>query len=293
FGTGYARSRYYCDYLRPVLAGATMADLRRYRFPDPADPARFEGLAERAAGLYEDTGYALVGGTLPCLFYHGWVLRGMEQFMVDLLADPAFAGELMDRITDWHLAFMDRYLDAVGPYISYQWVGDDWGVQHGQLISTAMFREVVAPRFERIIGFIKSRTAARVCYHTCGSTAWVIQDLIDLGVDIVHPLQANADGNDPVSLKREFGGRIVFHGNTDNQGVFHRSAEEVTADALYRLRHLAPGGGYIFSSGHNIQANMPPENILALYAAAREYGTYPIDTGRIDRELERLRTVSP
>lgn len=289
FGTGYERSEYYCDYLHPVLAKATREDLRRYRFPDPGDPARFEGLAERAAGLYEGTGYALVGGNIATLFYHGWVLRGMEQFMVDLISDRPFADELMDRIVDWHLAFMDRYLDEIGDYIEYQWVGDDWGVQHGQLISTAMFREVVAPRFKKLIDFIKSRTAARVCYHTCGSTAWVMEDLIDLGVDIVHPLQANADGNDPVALKRDFGGRMVFHGNTDNQGVFHRDVKEVTADALYRLRRLAPGGGYLFSSGHNIQANMPPENILALYAAAREYGAYPIDTVRIDGELERLR----
>jgi uroporphyrinogen decarboxylase len=288
FGSGYVRSEYYCDYLHPVLANATLEDLKRYRFPDPRDQARFEGLKEKAEGQYNNTGYALVGSQLPNLFYTGWVLRGMEQFMVDVVTDRAFADELMDRIVDWHIAFMDRYLDEIGDYIEYQWVGDDWGVQHGQLISTAMFREVVAPRFRKIIDFIKSKTRAKVCYHTCGSTAWVMEDLIDLGVDIVQPLQANADGNDPVSLKREFGGRMVFHGNTDNQGTFHRSREEVIADALYRLRHLAPGGGYIFSSGHNIQANMPPENILALFETARTYGTCPIDTDRIDAELERL-----
>lgn len=119
---------------------------------------------------------------------------------------------------------------------------------------------------------------------------WVMEDLIDIGVDIVQPLQANAAGNeDPEKLKKDFGDRIVFHGNTNNQGVFHKSKEEIIADALYRIKHLAPGGGYIFSSGHNIQANMAPGNILALFETAREYGSYPIDTERIDEELKRLK----
>jgi uroporphyrinogen decarboxylase len=153
-----------------------------------------------------------------------------------------------------------------------------------------MFRDMVAPRFKKIIDFIKTKTSANIIYHTCGSTYFLIQDLIDIGVDIVQPLQANADGNqDPAKLKKDFGAQIVFHGNTDNQGVFHKTKEEVIADALYRIRYLAPGGGYIFSSGHNIQANMLPENILALFETARKYGTYPIDTDRIDKEMEKLR----
>jgi uroporphyrinogen decarboxylase len=162
-------------------------------------------------------------------------------------------------------------------------------VQNGPLISLKMFREMVAPRFKKMIDFIRTKTKEKVIYHTCGATRWVIEDLIDIGVDIVQPLQANAAGNqDPSTLKDDFGGRIAFHGNTDNQGVFHRSRDEVVSDALYRIRYLAPGGGYIFSSGHNIQANMPPENILALFNTAQEYGTYPIDIQRIDGELERI-----
>ena len=115
-----------------------------------------------------------------------------------------------------------------------------------------------------------------------------------MGVDVIQPVQANARGNENAErLKREYGKRIMFHGNTNNQGVFHRSPEEVMADALYRIRHLAPGGGYIFSSGHNIQGNMPPENILAFFNTAKEYGTYPIDTARIDAELEELASLRP
>jgi uroporphyrinogen decarboxylase len=201
-----------------------------------------------------------------------------------------FANYLMDKIVEWDIALLDGILSEIGECIEYQWIGDDWGVQHGPLIAPKMFRDIVAPRFKKIIDFIKSKTKAKVIYHTCGATYWVMEDLIEIGVDIVQPLQANAAGNeDPEKLKKEFGGRMIFHGNTNNQGVFHKSKEEVIADALYRIRHLAPGGGYIFSSGHNIQANMPPENILALFETAREYGTYPIDTDRIDEKLKSLR----
>ena len=291
FGTGYERSEFYCDYSEPVLVDATMEDLKRYTFPDPRDAARFEGLREKAQELYEKTDYALIGGNIQALFYIGWVLRGMEQFMMDIVINREFADYLMDRIVEWHVSFLDCYLSEIGEYIEYHWIGDDWGVQNGPLISLEMFREMVAPRFKKMIDFIETKTKAKVIYHTCGATQWVIEDLIDIGVDIVQPLQANAAGNqDPSKLKDDFGGRIAFHGNTDNQGVFHRSRDEVVADALYRIRYLAPGGGYIFSSGHNIQANMPPENILALFNTAQEYGTYPIDTLRIDGELERIQT---
>jgi len=291
FGTGYERSEYYCDYLHPVLADATFEDIKRYKFPDPRDSARFEGLRERAQNLYEKTDYALISGNLQAVYYICWVLRGMEQFMVDTVINRECAEYLLDRVLDWNMAFVDEYLSAIGDFIEYHWVGDDWGVQNGPLVSPKMFKELVAPRFRKMIDFVKSKTDAKVIYHTCGSTDWVMEDLIEIGVDIVQPLQANATGNeDPARLKKMFGDRMVFHGNTNNQGVFHKSKNEVIADVLYRIRYLAPGGGYIFSSGHNIQANMPPENILALFDTAKEYGTYPIDTERINAELERCKT---
>ncbi len=289
FGTGYERSEFYCDYQHPVLADATFEDIKRYTFPDPRDSARFEGLREQARNLYEKTDYALISGNLQAVYYICWVLRGMEQFMVDTVSNRECAEYLLDRVLDWNMAFVDEYLSAIGDFIEYHWIGDDWGVQNGPLVSPKMFKELVAPRFKKLIDFVKSRTDAKVIYHTCGSTDWVMEDLIEIGVDIVQPLQANAAGNeDAARLKSMFGDRMVFHGNTNNQGVFHKSKNEVIADALYRIRHLAPGGGYIFSSGHNIQANMPPENILALFDTAREYGTYPIDTEKIDAGLTRL-----
>jgi uroporphyrinogen decarboxylase len=119
-----------------------------------------------------------------------------------------------------------------------------------------------------------------------GSTYWCIDDLLDMGVDIVRPIQPNAKGNDTERLKKEFGAKLCFHGGTNNQGVFHEDIHILTIDTLKRIKDLAPGGGYIFSSGHNIQANMSPENIIRLFELRREFGKYPINIGNIEKMIE-------
>jgi uroporphyrinogen decarboxylase len=192
----------------------------------------------------------------------------------------------MDSIVDWNMRFFDKFYEEIGDLIDVFWVGDDWGIQSGPLISPDYFRAEVVPRFKKMISFIKTKTDAKCCYHTCGSTYWCLDDLIEMGVDIVQPLQANAEGNDTKIIKKEFGDRLVFHGGTNNQGVFHKDIHTLTIDTLTRIKDLAPGGGYIFSSGHNIQANMPPENIIRLFELGREYGKYPIDIDSIDARIE-------
>jgi uroporphyrinogen decarboxylase len=294
FGTGLKKCGLYCDIAEPVLANATIEDIKRYKFPDPTDPVRFEGLRDQAKELYDKTDYAIIAGNQFAIYYICWVLRGIRQFTEDSILDKRMSAYLMDKIVDWDIAFLDGYLDEVGDYVEWVWVVDDWGVQDGPFISPKMFEEELVPRFQKIIDFIKRKADVKICYHTCGATYWALDYFIELGVDILHPMQANAKGNeDAEKLKREYGDKFVFHGNTNNQGVFHKSQEEVIADALYRIKYLAPGGGYIFSSGHNIQANMPPENIMAFFNTAQEYGIYPIDVGKIDEKLRELAGKRP
>lgn len=294
FGTYYKRCGYYSDFSKPVLADASFEDIKKYQFPNPRDSSRFDGLYEKSKQLYEETDYALVGGYLPSIYYNAWVLRGMEQFLEDTLLRPKLADYLMDKIMEYHINFLDEYLSKVGKYIELQWIGDDWGLQHGTFLSPKMMKESIIPRFKKIITFIKSKTNAKVIYHSCGATYDLLNDFLEMGVDVIQPVQANALGNENAQrLKKDFGDRIVFHGNTNNQGVFHKSKEEVMADALYRIKNLAPGGGYIFSSGHNIQANMPPESILTLFNTAKEYGKYPIDIPKIDKKLGELLKIRP
>lgn len=293
FGSGFRRTEFYAECVAPPLAGKSLEEIKRYRFPDPVDPARFRGLEEKARSLYESTGYGLVSGPIICLDYIRWILRGLQESVMDTAEDSPAQDYLLDAILEWQMAFGGALLEEIGEHIEFFWVGDDWGGQGGPFYSPETFRKVFKPRIARLIAHLKTKTEAKCAYHCCGSVRWAMEDMIDMGVDILHPLQPNAAGNeDTGSIKREFGERIGFHGGTNNQGLFHGDRDPLLADTLGRLRDLAPGGGYIFSSGHNIQANMPPGNLLAFFESAREYGRYPVDAARIDREIRRLGTTA-
>ncbi len=293
FGTKYVRCGLYCDIGDPVMKNFTLRDLKQYKWPDPRDKKISEGLKEQAKALYNNTDYALVSGWQPAIFYFGWELRGIEQFTMDTLINKEFAAYLMDALTDWIVEYLDNILSEISEYVEYQWYADDWGVQNGPFISPEQFRDEMMPREKKIFDLVHSK-GPKVCHHTCGATAWVISDLSDIGVDIVHPVQSNAFGNENAKiLKEQYGDLITFHGNTNNQGLFHKSKEHVIADALYRIKYLGPGGGYIFSGGHNIQVNCPPENILALFDTAYDFGTYPINEEKIDNRIKELLVVRP
>jgi uroporphyrinogen decarboxylase len=289
FGTTYRRVGFYADNVDPVLRGKSFAEVRAYKFPDPTDASRFTGLREKARRLHSGTDYALVSGAMLCFDYIRWVLRGLEDATADLLEDPRMAEYMMDAVVDWMIAYGEGIMDAVGDVIEFFWVGDDWGGQGGPFYSPQMFRSLFKPRIARLIGAMKKKTRAKCAYHCCGSVRWAIPDLMEAGVDILHPLQPSAEGNgDSAGIKSQFGGGLSFHGGTNNQGLFHGAQGPMEIDTLKRLRDLAPGGGYIFSSGHNVQANMPAENIDRLFAIGREFGRYPIDAAAINSRIAYL-----
>lgn len=277
-GVYYKRCGYYCDFKGHPLANAdSIADLKKFRMSDPTDPQRFAGLREKAKNLYENTDKALVAGSLASLYYVAWSLRGYEDFMADIAADPPFANYILDMITEWYLAFMDCYLKEIGEYVQIMWAGDDWGSQYGPLINPDEFRSNVLPRFKKIITFMKDRSKAKLAYHSCGSVLWCMDDFIEMGVDIIQPLQANAaQMGDSQKIKQQYYKRLALHGGLDNQGKFHTTQEAVIEDAKYRIMSLAPGGGYLYATGHNIQANCPPENIVAIFETIKQFGNYPI-----------------
>ena len=294
FGSTFKRVGYYADCVLPALKGKRLAEIKAYRFPDPEHPDRFRGMREKAERMHRSTSYALVSGALFCLDYLRWVLRGLEDSILDTAENSPAQEYLLDAILEWMMAYGGRILDQIGDHIEFFWVGDDWGTQSGCFYGPSTFRRVFKPRIGKLISHLKSKTGARCAYHCCGSVYWAVGDLIDVGVDILHPLQPNAkDNEDTARIKREFGHRITFHGGTNNQGLFHRSAAELSVDTLGRISDLAPGGGYIFSSGHNIQATTPPGNIVELFQLARVFGTYPIDHPRIERERKKRTAQIP
>jgi len=286
FGVVYKKVGYYADCLTPPLRGKSFEEIKAFKFPDSEDLSRFEGLRLKAKKFHGNTESSIWAGVVSSLFYFAWIIRGLEDFMTDIYTSPKAAKYLMDKIVDWNMKFFKGFYSEIGKYIDVFWIGDDWGIQEGPIISPVYFRKEIVPRFRKMISFIKTMTKAKCCYHSCGSTYWCMGDLLDMGVDIVHPIQANAKGNDTEKLKKEFGAKICFHGGTNNQGVFHKDIHILTIDTLKRIKDLAPGGGYIFSSGHNIQANMLPENIIKLFELGREFGKYPINIGNIEKRIE-------
>ncbi len=268
---------YYYDIDAVPLAEAeTDADLARHPWPDPADPARIAGLAPavRAARAAGDK-VLMVCGASPGLWEHSWYLFGVEQAYVNLGGNPGVMEALAERLLAWQLAYWDMVLAAVGADVDIVQLNEDLGGQHGPLMAPAVFRRIYKPRLSRLIRGIRARTAARIYLHSCGSVYRMIPDLIECGVDILNPLQVNAAEMDSARLKREFGKDLTFWGGGCDPVVMATGTPRQVADEVRRrIDDLAPGGGFVFGSVHNIQANVPPENIVAMFDTAREAGGY-------------------
>jgi uroporphyrinogen decarboxylase len=270
------QTAYYAEMIEPPLAQASIDDLENYAWPDPGDPGRYRGLAERVKRLYETTDYALVAAAISeGIFEKAQALRGMQRFFEDLLINREFAAGLIDKILNIQLAIFDRYLSVVGPYVEMVETSDDYGMQAGPLISPQLYREMLKPAHRRLNSFIRQRTRAKIYLHSCGSIADMLDDLIDAGVDVINPVQPRAKDMDSAVLKRRFGTRVVFHGGVDEQYVLpHGSVEEVREEVTRRIRAFAPGGGYIFAPAHNIQDDVSPENVITMFETALEVGRY-------------------
>lgn len=279
WGVYRKRCGYYCDSVRAPLAGKSKEEIARFPFPDPTESSRFRGLREEARRLHESTSYALMAGQAASLYYSSAELRGFEEYMGDIAREPELISRLVDRVLEWMMEFTGRYLDEIGDYIEAWWMGDDWGMQTGPIMNPQTFRAVFKPRYRRLLDLVKSKTKAKVCLHTCGATYWILSDLADMGVDVVHPLQPTARGNeDPVRIKKEFGHCLSFYSNIANTTILPQGRpQDVVEEVRRKIGALAPGGGYIFSAGHNIQGDVPPANIVALFDTAYEAGTYPLN----------------
>ncbi|MCX6090083.1 MAG: hypothetical protein NTX88_06925 [Candidatus Atribacteria bacterium] len=269
---------FYDDNIAQPLAGCTLEDIKKYRMPNPTDPARFVGLRERAKTFYDHTSYAVMGGNAASLFYLSSELMGYQEYMERLVYEPDLIEALVDRILEWEVDFFNAYLEEVGDVIEVVWMGDDWGIQTGPIMSPKMFRKIFKDRYRIFIDAVRKKTNAKVALHSCGSVLWIMGDLIDVGIDVLHPLQATAaEMGNPARIKEMYGDRLVFYSNISNQSILPQGTpDEVRAEAKNKIKYLAPGGGYIFSAGHNIQADVPPENIIALFDTAYQYGRYPI-----------------
>jgi uroporphyrinogen decarboxylase len=254
------------DMVAHPLAEATTADLETYVWPDVEDPARYAGLGDLARDLHSETPYAVCCSTGDTtIFDRAWMLRGMEQFLVDLLTDPQFATALLDWVAQLQHRRHECFLAEVGPYVDAILIGDDMGTQQGPLIRPALYRALIKPYHRRYIELIKHLSPARVIMHACGSVTELVDDYIEIGVDALHPMQVSAVGMSPQSLKQRFGGRIAFWGGIDTQHLLpHGSPDDVRMGVREVIRTMGLEGGYVLAAVHNIQDDVPPENVWAM-----------------------------
>ena len=266
----------YMDITHHPLADATIADIADYPWPRGDDPGRFAGLRERALAIRDETPYAVVSGISGVIYEICWYMRGLERWMIDTLEQPEFCGAVLERTLGFWLDWFDAFLSEVGDVVDVIMIGDDIAGQSGPLFRPEFYRRVVKPRQKKLVQTIRSRTGAKIWYHTCGACRAFIPDLLDNGIDVLNPVQISAADMDPAGLKDEFGDRLSFWGGgIDAQHVLpHADPATVREHVRRSLEAFKPGGGYVFNNVHNIQAGVPPENVLAMYDAAYEYGFY-------------------
>jgi len=266
----------YMDITLHPLAGASVRDVRDYPWPKGDDPGRFAGLRERALRIRSETPYAVISGISGVIYEFGWYLRGLEQWFCDLLTAPEFCEAVLDEVLKYWLDWFRLFLDEAGDVVDVIMIGDDLAGQDGPLFNPEIYRRLVKPRQKRLVQYIRSRTQAKIWYHTCGSCLAHIPDLIDNGIHIINPVQTSAKNMDPLELKRRFGRGLVFWGGgCDAQHVLPRGTpRDVAANVRANLAAFMPGGGYVFSGIHNIQGEVPPENIVAMFDTAHDHGRY-------------------
>lgn len=261
----------------PLVGDIEAADLDAFPWPDPADPGRYEGMAEAARRIADEERRAVYIGSICAGITETYFrLRGYEDGYMDLVARPGMARRVMERVLEIKLDYWEHVLAVVGDDVDVLGEADDLGGQLAPLFSPEIYRELVKPLHAQLFGFLRSRSQARVFLHSCGAIRPLIPDLIDIGVDILNPVQVSAPGMDSAELKREFGPDLVFWGGAvDSQGVLGRaSVDEVRDEARRRVDDLRSGGGFVFASVHNIQANVPAEHVLAMWQVIEERGRY-------------------
>jgi uroporphyrinogen decarboxylase len=269
----------YSPYRAPLADAVTPSEIENYSWPAVAADERMSAMATAARRLYEETDRALVVG--PCclgFFQMGWLLRGFETFAKDLVLEPRLAEALLERILELKMAYWEALLPQVSKYVLVIREEDDYAMQDRLMISPATFRRYFKPRWRRLFDLIRKRAGheVHIFFHSCGAIRPLIPDLIEMGVEILNPVQVSAKGMDTYDLKATFGDTLTFWGGgIDTQQVLpHGTPQAVRAEIRRRITDLAPGGGFVFSAVHNIQSDVPLENLVAMWEALEEFGSY-------------------
>jgi uroporphyrinogen decarboxylase len=278
FGIKRKKVGEYMEIISPPLNGAEIYDIKNYRFPDPEDKGWLLGVEERARNLSENSSYAVVlGMSLDGVFESGTYLFGFEDFLINLYTEKKLVNYFFDKLIEFETTFWSFVLKRIGKYIDIIELGDDMANQRQLFFSKEIYREMIKPRHLTLFSSIKKYTQAKLFLHCCGSVVEIIDELIDVGIDILNPVQPGAFDMRAKDLKNKFGNSICFHGGIDEQYYLSRAnMNEFTKEVKRVIREFTPNGGYILAPAHNIQSDTSPGKIVKLYEIAVNYGIYPI-----------------
>ena len=267
---------YYDMYQHPLANATSLEELRAHPLPDPLDDGRFVNLRSQAeAAFSQGKAVALSGPCAGIAEVYSW-MRGFEQYYVDLALNQTLVAYMLDRLVEWKCAFWKRALQEIGDLVNVVVEADDLGGQTSSLMSPKTYRSLIQPRHKQLFAFIKEQAPVKLFYHTCGAVRALIPDLINAGIDILNPVQISSPGMELGALKHDFGRDLVFWGGgVDTQHVLDTATPDQVREHVKRnIEVLAPGGGFIFAAVHDIQANVPPENFIAMWEAWKTYGVY-------------------
>jgi len=266
------RGGFYFDRL-DKYPGAARVDVETFQ-PPLLSNEDLDHLAAEAEAFYENTDKAIMAAMGPPFeLFFGLGTGDFQTWMITLATEPDYVHSLYEKITEAWLANLRRFRTAVGDRVHILQFNDDLGTQDAPFLSPAMFRELVMPYYKRGLDWVHENTPWKVFMHNDGAIYPFLPTLIEMGVDILNPVQTTARGMDPAKLKAEFGEQLTFWGAAcDCQGTLaFGTPEQVAAEVGQTLRTLARGGGYVCAAVHNIQAGVPPENVVALFDTARTY----------------------
>jgi len=263
----------------PLESAETVGAVRDFPWPDMLDPARYATLKQRAdEKVFGQKKAYILGRNYAGIWETALWMNGFEKFYCDMIVEKEYCHALMDKITELKMEYWGKALEAVGDNVMVVSEADDLASQKSLLCSIDLYKEMVHPYHKKLFSYIKEKARSKVYifYHTCGSCVPYLPLLIEEGVDILNPVQVNAQGIDTKELKRDFGKDLTFWGGAcDSQHILpYGTPDQVRDEVKRRIDDLAPGGGFIFAPIHNVQSDVPIENFMAMWETMKEYGVY-------------------
>jgi uroporphyrinogen decarboxylase len=260
-----------CYFDFPLADADSLEKIEAHVWPS-VDWFDFEGFTD-ALELWKDFAIMASGASV---LQHPTLLCGMDKILTDMALEPGLACAVFDKFTDFYVAYYDKMLIAAKGRIDLFRIGDDIGTQRGPLISPAMFRQFIAPRLKLLVDLAHSHDT-KVMFHSCGGITAFIDGLIEIGVDILDPIQVSAVDMDPAQIKSKYGSRICLHGSIDTQYVLPQGTPAQVADNVrHMIDVLGSGGGFILAPCHVLQTDVPSDNVCAMYETGHKYGAYDI-----------------